>query len=464
MKHFRSTWILFAVVALLAGYTYYEYRHASEDLEFSKGEMPAFGLKREDVDKISLTVRGAAIELQKKGNEWLLVKPVEDFAESAVVDGFLFSAVTQKFKTFRSDDDGKGQAINWAEFGLDSPAITLELTAKGKAESLAFGSKNAFDGSYYVRKGNDVYLGDKSLAQVVDRQPFAFRSRKIWRDEDVTLESVIVDNGKEKFAFKKNDGKWAMDPAPAYAIDSSRMEDWLNRVQDLVPTEFVKEGVEDVDKANYLLKKPALTVQVSYKKKDGKDGKWTLTLGQEKATEVFLYTDQRPTIYKATKAATEKLLVSKDYFRDGHAPFQFNVEQARVIRIHTPALNHEFKKVDSGWALSDKSSAELELNQDKLVQLLQSLRTLDAREFLANGPGIKGEPQIQILGEDQKPIFTLAWSDEYKSKLPWNVGVALRYAKSNLSKEIVALPKDKIERLIDSGMVKKKAPEAPVKK
>lgn len=459
MKGFRTTYVLAAVVLVLAGYTFFEYRHAADDLQKSEGERPAFSLKREDIDEIQIAAGGQTTDLHKVDGKWLLTKPVEDLADTPAVEGYLYQVVAQKLKTFQSPEEAKSP--DWKQYGLEPPRATVEVGAKGKKESLAVSTKTAFDGNLFVRQGNELLLADAGVTQIADRQASSLRSRRIWRDEGATIEraSVESDGGKERFSLIKEKDAWKMEPAPTFSVDGEKVSAWIERVQELMPDEFVKEGVDEKDKAEYLLKKSSLVVKLTYKTKDGKDGSWTLTVGQDKAGDFFLHTNQRPTLYKVKKAGVEKLAVTPSYFRDGKTPFQFPLEQARELKIRTDKLFRTFRKGDAGWTLAE-AEKDLELDQDKLVRLIQDIRGLEAQEFLDRSRAPKSKPQIEILGDGGKVLLAVKWGEEYKAKNPWNSGTSLRYVETNVGgHNVLGVPKDKLDRLVDSTIVRKKAPE-----
>lgn len=476
MRKFAPTWILTVVVALVAGYTFYEYKHAEGDLEEALGERPAFTLKRENIDDLTFKSKDETIVLHKDGDDWKMKLPVQDLADESAIEGFLFSLTTQKLKTFLPDDEAK--AVKWSDYGLEPPGTTVELGAKGAREELQVGTKNAFDGSYYVRQKDEVLLGDRGLARLVERTASSFRSRHLWREDDgVELESVTVsaDSGKEKFSFTKTPAAgdkdaaakspvWTMTPKPDYGVDSGKVAAWIEKVEDLLPNDFIKEGITSADKKNDLLVKPSYVVAIDFKKKDGKAGHWELTLGQDKAGDVYLYTDQRPTIYKTSTTSLDAIRVPKAYFRDSHEPFAFPIEPAREIRVRTDKTNHSFKKTDSGWALAGEDGKS-QLNQEKLVQLLQNIRNLEAVEFGPVGSkGFKTQPQVEVRGDNDKVLFRLAWGDGYKSKTPWNKGANLRFVKTNLNPGVMGAAAEKLEaleKLVNESLV---APKGETKK
>jgi hypothetical protein len=230
----------------------------------------------------------------------------------------------------------------------------------------------------------------------------------------------------------------------------------MNRVQDFLPNDFDKENFSDEDKAANLLTKPSAKIQIDFKDKQGASHQWVLTLGQDKGEEVYLFTNQRPTLYKTSRASADTIRVSPLYFRDGKAPFQFEVEAAREVRLNTPKNKYVIKKGDGGWHL-DGAAENLELDQEKLVQLFTNLRSLEAQEFLSQAKGIKAPPQIEIRGDKGQVLFSLSWGDEYKAKSPWLNALSLRAVKTNQSTDILGVERSKVELLDNPALVKAKA-------
>lgn len=452
---FTGTWVMTAFVALLAAYTAYEYRNASRDLDQAQGEQFAFTVKREEINEVRLTSKGESTVLRKEGDKWSVVEPVQDEAESNAIEGFLFQTLSQKLKRFRAPEDG---APILKDYGLDPIGSSIELGTPKLKEKIEVGTKNAFDGSFYVKTGEQVYTADPGLAQVSERPASNFRSRRLWRAEGAKVLSANLQMEGKSFSLTKENDTWVMQPAPDFKLDHEKVDAWIEKIQDFLPSEFEKEEITNEDKRTFLLAKPSAVVTFKYKDASGKDGEWTLTIGQERAEDVFMFTNQRPTIYKSTKVAVDRLKVAPAYFRDGKAPFRFEVEKAREVRVKTSKFSHVFKKNGADWTVVD-ADKDLELDQEKLVQLFQNIRTLEAQEFVATGTGIKGQPQVEIRGENGELQFQLAWGDEYKAKSLWNSGLTLRFVKTNLSKEIAGVAKDKLEKMIDESLLRKKAPE-----
>ncbi len=457
MKSFRSTGILSFFVVVLAVYTVWEYKKANREDGFSDAqEVKLLRFANDDVQQISLKHPDESIVLLKDGADWKMKSPIADDAETSAVDAFLYSLQIQKGKIFRGEEESK--SINWAEFGLEPAGTVIELKGSKNTETVSVSSKNAYDGSFYVRVGDRLLLGDRGLAQIVSRDAKALRARRLWRATGAQIERIDAqfnsENLKEKFQVSKNGDKWTLDPQPSYAVDNTRIESWIESIQALLPSEIVGEDTAPEGKSNDLLVKPASVITFHLKKVDGAVGDWTLTAGQDKAGETYMFTNQRPTIYKTASSAFQSLRVGRDYFRDGKIAFKFPVEQVTEVEILTAKLKAKIKKDGSNWKSEDSKT---ELDQDKLVELIHGLSGLEAQEFIPIGQakGFAPDQRIVIRGNKGQVLLDFQWGAQYKGLRPFNKNMTFRFAKTNLEKEAMGLDATKLASLIDPQLVKK---------
>jgi len=449
MKGFRGTWILFAVVAVLAAYTAWEFKKAGPETNDVSQQKKLFDFKNEQVDQIKLTHGGDTVLVIREGETWHMKQPVDDDVEKSAVEAFLYSVVIQKGKVFRSEDESKN--TKWADFGLEPAGYVLELTVDKKPQILQISSKNAFDGSYYIRQGEEVMLGDHGLAQIVGRDPSALRSRHLWRQKDAKAERIEVQFGSEKYVLKKEGEILAFDPKPAFKIDTAKVDQWLGAIYNLMPTEIVGDALTDEQRKLDLLVKPSFTMKVDYK---NPTGTWILTVGQDRADDVFLYTSARPTVYKTSSAALKTLRVGEVYFRDGKSPFHFDVEQVHDVLISQGKIQHNLVKEGSEWKAE---APDLKVDGEKLGTFFQNIRNLEGQEFTKSAKGLKPDQRIRLRDSQGQTLLDLTWGDEFKATQSWNKGMTFRYVQTNLEKDAMGVVATKISGLIDPKLVSKKA-------
>lgn len=461
MKTFRATGVMSVFAILLVAYTAWEYKKTGNGEVDTPQERRLFQFKNEDVQQIQFIHPTSRVVIDRVDNGWKMTEPVTDLVESTAIDALLYSVLIQKGKVFRSPDDGKDKPV-WSEFGLAPPGTTLEIKTPKGTERLEVSSKNAFDGSFYLRQGDDLLLGEPGLAQAVLRDYNTFRSRKLFRFTDATVTDAKVEvnaageGRRDQYAVHLEGDKWTLTPAPAFPVDPERIKTWLTALQNLTPSEVVGESLTADAKKNFLLTKPSFVATLNVKKADGKTEAWTLTMGQDKDQDIYLFTSSAPTVYKTSKSSTDAVRVTREHFRDGRAPFRFPVEQAQSVEIFSGKLHFNVRRDSGTWSLVD--GGENQLNAEKFSTLLQNLGTLEAQEFLrsSDGKGFKPEQKIVVKDGKGQILREVSWGDTFKGKSTMNGGAELRYVKVNGEKSVLGVNSSKVRELIDPGLTEKK--------
>ncbi len=280
--------VLTVLVAALAGYTYYEYRQNLDQGSFADDERPPFTIKGDVIDYLAIERTEDPVELSKgEDGTWRMIKPVADEVDDASVLSALMTLTTQERALHA---EGEEVAKDWTKYGLTPPAATFVLGAGKSRESLGLSSKNAFDGSFYLRKGDELLVGDSGFAQISARSSQSFRSRRLYRD-DKPLQRIDVELEKEKYAVLKKDGVGSLEPAPSFAVATDKLESWVERVRDLKASEIVKDDPSEEDRRLFLLLVPSAKLKIN--------NDFVLNVGQDRAQDVFLQTNRKSTVFKA---------------------------------------------------------------------------------------------------------------------------------------------------------------------
>jgi hypothetical protein len=430
--------VMTVLVAGLAAYTFFEYRNSQNEGNFAQGESAPFTLKTENIDHFRIERNQDPVELKKTGENWQMLKPVQDEVEEASVLSAILTLTTQRVRQF-----GEEGAVDWAKYGLASPLATFELGSAGKTESLSISEKHAFDGSFYLRRKDELLMGDTGFAQVSARSSNSFRSRQLYR-ESKSPEKIEMQFERQKYALVKSGGNWSLEPTPSYPTDAGKINNWIEQFLEFKPAELVKDDPSDEDRRGFLLFVPSLKIVVN--------GDWSLLIGQDRAQDVFMATNKRSTVFRSTVQAMAAVRVPAVYFRDGKRAFDFPVEAARSIEIHDGKTSEAFKKSGSGWTNSKGADASTQA-----VAFMQALKSMEAREFPSTTKTGIDSPQVVVKDESGKEIFSLAWGSEFPARETYNNAISLRYARSSLEKDVIGLPKEKIMAML--GALKKTEPK-----
>src|SRR6476620_10009607 len=100
--------------------------------------------------------------MAKSNGDWRLVKPIAARADLSAVEGLVGKVEGAQMKSVVSAEPAPADL---KKYGLDKPAVTVDVRLGTSLASLMIGGK-APDGTYYVRTGArpDVYTIDAPLA------------------------------------------------------------------------------------------------------------------------------------------------------------------------------------------------------------------------------------------------------------------------------------------------------------
>ena len=132
----------------------------------AEGSIPLSSFAAEDLEQIEYTYNGETYTLQYSGGSWKLVQdPAYHLDESAcnTMRTALMALNAKRSLTPQAGED----------YGLDSPQLTVTVTAAGQSTTLTFGAENPVTGGLYVQKAGDdaIYTvsGNKAACFQLDK-------------------------------------------------------------------------------------------------------------------------------------------------------------------------------------------------------------------------------------------------------------------------------------------------------
>jgi hypothetical protein len=172
----RSTWF---VIFILAGLILTALIISRSNIEQATNISPTI-TEKTLVDKSFIEIKslmikkdtGEYIEVEKKGNDWVLVKPVDELLDTTALENAVTNFVTSKILS-ELDPAPPGQAT-----GLDNPAYIVELGyLQNEKDTFLVGQKTQTESGYYIGMGDDrVFVvsasGVEALVNLIDNSPF----------------------------------------------------------------------------------------------------------------------------------------------------------------------------------------------------------------------------------------------------------------------------------------------------
>lgn len=162
---------------------------------------------------------------------------------------------------------------NFGQYGLDDPICTIKLSAEDQDYEVKLGDYSKMDAQRYVSIGDgNVYL--------VNHDPLdeygAVLSDMIDHDETPSFDHVtqVQFAGNETYSityqedsadtYSDDDIYFAQQNGKALPLDTSKVENYLQSITNLDPTDYVTYNVTEEELETYGLDEPALTVTVDF--------------------------------------------------------------------------------------------------------------------------------------------------------------------------------------------------------
>lgn len=350
--------------------------------------------RSEDARKVEITFGGQEIVLEKQGGDWRLRKPLDASAEASKVTDLL---------TKISDLQARGPDIidpkDPKEQGFDKPAgsvkVTVEEEIKGENDTkekktrsitVVLGNHDKEKKRLFVRADtwSRVNLVEDTLLPLVERQPLAYRGRRVLDFAVADVDRIEVQRAEEKYQLKQAKGTWSLTAPVAADADGEKARQLANDLSLLEAIEYVASSPkpEDLDQA-YGLAKPALSAKLTLE--GGKPAK-TLQLGKQRGgkPEYFARLEGDP--------AAEVFVVKKE-IRDAldrsslaYRPLQlWSVPQEEIASLKIQRQGdpeYRLTREGTNWRIGGPFDATLNMNVAQT--LLGDLATLRCERYEAH--------------------------------------------------------------------------------
>ncbi|MGE5236578.1 MAG: DUF4340 domain-containing protein [Acidobacteriota bacterium] len=230
--------IALAVVVLgLGAYIYFYERHqptTEERAERADKLLPDF--QQDKATRIEITNSHGRFELTKEKNDWKLVKPITDDANSGAVTGLLSNLANLKAERTLAAKD-----VKRADYGLEKPQLVATVaTEGGKTYTVKLGGELPLGNTRAAEtSGDDVYIVSKWIASDLDRDLSGWRSTDLVRLLSPDIASLTVRGPEGRVALAHAGGTWTItEPFPDLA-DRDRAEGLVGDLNSAKIKEFV---------------------------------------------------------------------------------------------------------------------------------------------------------------------------------------------------------------------------------
>ena len=391
----HSLTIAALVLFILSGVLYWSGRHKPADdssklsadapppiLKLDENSITQLALKKKDTDPVVLT--------KSSSGDWQITQPKPFRADQSTVNG-----LASTLSAFNSERVIEDKASDLQTFGLDQPALEVDLTEKdNKTQKLMLGGDTPAGGAVYAMLAGDPRLFtvasytktslDKTLNDLRDKRLLPVNADKISRVE------LVRKNGNIEFARNKDD--WQILKPEPMRVDATQVGDLVrdltNAKMDLGSSD-AKDGASEFAHAT-----PVATAKVT-----DESGTQELQVRANKSKDTYYAKSSAVDgAYKIDSGLGKTLTKGLEEFRNRKL-FDFGYRDPNKIELHDGAkayfLTRGTASGEDWWSNGKKMDAA------NVESVISDLRDLTASSFPTSGlsnPTI----EVTVTSEDGK--------------------------------------------------------------
>ena len=266
MQRAKRIYLLLGVLAVVCAAAFAVTRYQAEQERISNTDEVVLELDPDTVDSLSWSCDGESLAFHKDGS-WLYD---EDSA---------FPVDEEKVQALLEDFQALGAAFiiedvtDYAQYGLDDPVCTIDITAGDTAYQITLGDYSTMDSQRYLSIGDgNVYLVEDDPLEDFDIP----LSEMIDNDETPAFDSVEsiqvagVDNYTAVYeedsnaSYSSEDLYFKQEGDSLSPLDTDLVQDYLDEISGLDLTDYVTYNATEEEIADCGLDQPELTLTIRY--------------------------------------------------------------------------------------------------------------------------------------------------------------------------------------------------------
>jgi hypothetical protein len=380
---FRGLLIAVVLLAALGAGLYFSNKQKAAEAAKPPSDAPpkVLALTEGDITKVELKKKGAdPAVLQKTNGKWQLTAPKPYLADQDTVSQLVASAANVS-----SDRVVEDKASNLSAYGLNSPALEVDITGKaGKVSKLKIGDDTPTNsGSYAMLEGDPrvftvasyVKTGlDKSLNDLRDKRLLTFDQDKLSRVELIAK--------KQDIEFGRDKDQWQIVKPKPLRADGLQVDEMLRKLKDAKMDLTLSDDDAKKAAAAFASGAPIATVKLT-----DPSGTQQIEVRKNK-DDYYAKSSTVAGVFKATPELGMGVDKSLDDFRNKKL-FNFGFNDPSKIEVHANGKTYAFQKGGDDWFSNGKK-----MDSTSVQSFLDKLRDLSASKFVDTGS--LGTPSIDI--------------------------------------------------------------------
>jgi hypothetical protein len=411
--------VLAAICAVVGSYYFFfELPSRRSQSERQARESRVFDFEPTSIHTIRRESGTQSLQLVYDGNEWRMLSPRQEPAETRNVLDFLTEL--SNVERFRRVDESGENALEYGLGRLSETRVVLQLEGKSNV-SLEIGNLTPTEGGCYYRiLGEEaVDVADAALHRLAQSPANEFRRTQLWDFADSTIVRVgLISPTVVWSANKDARGLWHDAEDPAVELRQWLVDDLVYQLARSQIRGFEREALPDADFAAYGLLPPAATLV--WAEADGDSG--ALQLGNDASQPglIFARRDREDSVLLLSGQLLQFASTPIEQWIDRN-PIDENFKRIREIEVvledGTRAIGSGPRGFDLRTVVAAGSARTPEESHIALRNVYYGVGRLDALGQLDIAPG----QSIEAALDRWVATVHLRWDEhERKLRLGWN--------------------------------------------
>ncbi|MCB0411044.1 MAG: DUF4340 domain-containing protein [Bdellovibrionales bacterium] len=453
MKSFRTTLIFAVLVLAIGGYSFWEYQKGEKEKSAEEHKGLVVDLPQGKLTSVFLKNAKGTLKLEKIDGVWKQIEPLQDYADEEEVQAWFSQIFAEKAQSLKDQVEG---VPDWGKFHIESDSPHMEFVAEDQKVSLDFSTYNAFDGSFFIRRDEELLVGGANWAGLIEKDPGTFRSKNVFEGLGNLRKIELKDEKARSFLLEKTDQGWKLAQPSVEDVDAEYVHSYLAQIESLKASEVLKELPDKAQLKSWGLdKSPVLKLTPDV----GDALEFVLSNKKSKKqidAKSYIYSPLRSAVFRVSEEDLSKLLVDPSYFRNRKKMFDMAWDKVSAIEVTEKGKTLHYLKEGKEWKSPDMK-AEESWDRAKMVSLIEELKSLEASAILKKDTTL-GSPRGEIVvhaGKDQLLKLEVGHQEELSKVLPSENPV--HPIRVSGYPEVVALRKVIVDRLFSIHPIQPKA-------
>ena len=461
MNFKKTLFFLVGTIALGATIYYFEFIQVQQKKNENEKSQQIITFKIEDINFFQIQKKDTKLTLQKNDKMWILTEPIQDQADQGVVQDLIKNFSEQKMQSLESNTN-----LNLAEFGLDQPEATFAWKNNaGLSEKLQISSQKNFEGQSFAKVNDDqkIRMVQSNWLAKANEGSTYFREKRLYRSDLSEVLKVDVKSLNDHFQLQKKGQSWIAPQFENYELDQNKVRQIIKDFAESTIQNYLFEGdpSEKEQKEKGLLKPP---VQIEF---ETAKSTWGASLNlDDKNKGLFALTTKPSYLVSLDMSRWERFAnVTLDSLRDRKTLMTFSISDVQKIYSKIQNTEYDFLNEKQSWILKSNLPAESEFLPIQAEKVLNAIHDFEISEFVDADVAKKfeGKNMLILKSAGDELIYQLNWGPSLKMKFN-GIEKDVYLARTQISKNIFAIDKSKIDELNMDRVFKKITPTNEPKK